>query len=210
MTIAIFILGVLLGGVAAWLVAAAQGRAAVAAVRAELDAAKKLADERDVAFDQAATAFQTLSATALKQNNESFLQLAGTHLERFQLQAKEDLAVRQQAVQQMLDPIKEALERGEKQAQTLEQTRREAHGAIVQQLTQVARGQEQLTRTTGGLATALRAPHVRGRWGEVQLKRVIEYAGMVENCDFVTQPSVSDPEGHVLRPDIVVKLPGGK
>ena len=109
-----------------------------------------------------------------------------------------------------LAPIKETLGRFETQAQALEEQRLRAVTAVGEQLRAVAEGQERLRTETGSLVTALRAPHVRGRWGEVQLKRVVELAGMVDYCDFRTQESERDDEGRLLRPDLVVKLPGGK
>src|SRR4051794_25545025 len=109
-----------------------------------------------------------------------------------------------------LAPIKETLNRFEEQAKQLEERRLRAVSAVGEQLRAVAEGQEKLRSETGSLVTALRAPHVRGRWGEVQLKRVVELAGMVDYCDFRTQESGRDDDGRLLRPDLIVKLPGGK
>ena len=109
-----------------------------------------------------------------------------------------------------LAPIKETLGRFEVQAKALEEQRLRAVTAVGEQLRAVAEGQERLRTETGSLVTALRAPHIRGSWGEVQLKRVVELAGMVDYCDFRTQESERDDEGRLLRPDLVVKLPGGK
>jgi DNA recombination protein RmuC len=109
-----------------------------------------------------------------------------------------------------LAPIKETLQKFETQAKALEERRQHEVSKIGEQLRTVAEGQEKLRTETGSLVTALRAPHVRGRWGEVQLKRVVELAGMLEYCDFQTQQSERDSEGRLLRPDMVVKLPGGK
>ncbi len=109
-----------------------------------------------------------------------------------------------------LAPIKETLQKFETQTKALEERRQNEVSKIGEQLRFVADGQEKLRTETGSLVTALRAPHVRGRWGEVQLKRVVELAGMLEYCDFNTQQSERDSEGRLLRPDMVVKLPGGK
>jgi DNA recombination protein RmuC len=109
-----------------------------------------------------------------------------------------------------LAPIKETLGKFEVQAKELEDRRLRAVTAVSEQLRAVAEGQEKLRTETGSLVTALRAPHVRGSWGEVQLKRVVELAGMVDYCDFRTQESERDDEGRLLRPDMVVRLPGGK
>jgi DNA recombination protein RmuC len=109
-----------------------------------------------------------------------------------------------------LAPIRDTLTKFETQAKALEDQRLRAVTAVGEQLRVVAEGQERLRTETGSLVTALRAPHVRGRWGEVQLKRVVELAGMLDYCDFRTQESARDDEGRLLRPDLVVKLPGGK
>ena len=109
-----------------------------------------------------------------------------------------------------LGPIKETLDRFDEQAQALEHKRLTAVTVMDELLRNVAEGQERLRKETGNLVTALRAPHVRGRWGEVQLKRVVELAGMLAHCDFVEQASERDDDGRLLRPDLVVKLPGGK
>jgi len=109
-----------------------------------------------------------------------------------------------------LAPIKETLQKFESQARALEEKRTREVGAIGERLREVAEGQERLRAETGSLVTALRAPNVRGQWGEMQLRRVVELAGMLEYCDFRTQESVRDDEGGLLRPDLVVKLPGGK
>jgi DNA recombination protein RmuC len=109
-----------------------------------------------------------------------------------------------------LAPIKETLTKFEAQAKALEERRLTEVSRIGEQLRFVAEGQEKLRAETGSLVTALRAPHVRGRWGEVQLKRVVELAGMLDYCDFRVQESERDGDGRLLRPDLVVKLPGGK
>ena len=108
-----------------------------------------------------------------------------------------------------LAPIKETLTKFEAQSRQLEDKRTREVTAIGERLREVAAGQEKLRSETGSLVTALRAPHVRGRWGEVQLKRVVELAGMLDYCDFRTQASERDDEGRLLRPDMVVQLPGG-
>jgi DNA recombination protein RmuC len=109
-----------------------------------------------------------------------------------------------------LAPIKETLDRYQTEAKALETKRLQDVSSVGERLRQVAEGQERLRTETGNLVTALRAPHVRGRWGEVQLRRVVELAGMVGHCDFLEQESERDDTGRLLRPDMVVKLPGGK
>jgi DNA recombination protein RmuC len=109
-----------------------------------------------------------------------------------------------------LAPIKDTLTKFEEQARALEEKRARDVTQIEVQLRDVAQGQERLRSETGSLVTALRAPHVRGSWGEMQLRRVVELAGMLDHCDFVTQDSTRDDTGSLLRPDLVVRLPGGK
>jgi DNA recombination protein RmuC len=115
-----------------------------------------------------------------------------------------------QLTEAKLAPIKETLSKFEEQARELEAKRAREVTAIGERLREVAEGQEKLRTETGSLVTALRAPNVRGQWGELQLKRVVELAGMLDYCDFRTQESTRDDEGSLLRPDLVVKLPGGK
>ena len=157
-----------------------------------------------------ADTFKALSAEALQANNASFLELARTQLERFQASARDDLEQRRRAIEQLVSPLKESLEKVDGQVLNLERARREAYGSLTQQLRSLADTQDKLRVETSNLVTALRAPHVRGRWGEMQLKRVVEMAGMVAYCDFVEQASSSDADGRLLRPDLVVRLPGGK
>ncbi len=109
-----------------------------------------------------------------------------------------------------LAPIKETLDKFEARSRELEERRQRSVSAVGEQLQAMAEGQERLRTETGNLVTALRAPHVRGRWGEVQLKRVVELAGMLPHCDFEEQASQRDDTGSLLRPDMIVRLPGGK
>jgi DNA recombination protein RmuC len=182
----------------------------LAAVGAELAAERRAGAEKNVFVEQARDAFTALSAEALRQNNASFLDLARTQLERFQTSARDDLEKRQLAVEQLVKPVRESLERVDGQMRALERARESAFGSLRQQLSSLAESQERLRAETGNLVTALRAPHVRGRWGELQLKNVVEATGMLEHCDFVMQSSTRDDEGALLRPDLVVRLPGGK
>ena len=154
-------------------------------------------------------AFQALASDALKSNNESFLQLANETLAKFQTTAKGDLDAREKAVADLVSPIKEALTRVDSKIQQIEGDRKQAYGTLTEQVRSLMGTQEQLRDETGNLVRALRAPAVRGRWGEIQLKRVVEMAGMLAYCDFSEQTTVQADEGRI-RPDLIVKLPGGK
>lgn len=153
--------------------------------------------------------FQSLAAEALRSNNESFLQLAKTKLEKLQSDAQGELDLRKQAVENLIKPIAVALESVDTQVRAIEQTRNQAYGELRGQVQSLISTQKELQSETGNLVKALRTPAVRGRWGEIQLKRVVEIAGMVSYCDFEEQVSVSTSDGR-LRPDLVVKLPTGK
>lgn len=173
----------------------------------------KHAEEQKALLTQArhelAEAFQALSGEALKQNNEAFLNLAKTSFQTLQAEAKGDLVQRQQAINELVKPLAESLGRYDEQIRHLEQSRQAAYGGLDQHLKSLAESQQRLQQETGNLVNALRAPAVRGRWGEITLKRVAELAGMVAHCDFVEQESVTVDDGR-LRPDMVVQLPGGR
>ena len=155
------------------------------------------------------SAFQALAAEALQSNNESFLQLAKTRLEKYQAEAKGELEARQKAVENLVAPIQKSLTEVDNQIHAIEEARNQAYGSLTRQVASLITTQEQLRSETGNLVKALRTPTVRGQWGEIQLKRVVEIAGMLPYCDFVEQETVQTSEGR-LRPDLIVKLPGGK
>lgn len=153
--------------------------------------------------------FKSLSADALKSNNQSFLDLAKTALNEFQQGARNDLDKRQLAIDALVGPVKASLDKVDEKIGALEKSREQAYGEIRQQFSQMAEVQTQLRDETSNLVKALRQPHVRGRWGEIQLRRVVEMAGMMMHCDFVEQQSADGDDGK-LRPDLIVKLPGGR
>lgn len=161
------------------------------------------------AREEMVRSFQALSAEALRMNNQSFLELAQLQLARFQEGARTDLEKRHGAIEALVKPLKESLEKVDTQVVQLEKARAEAYGGLAQQLQSLASTQEALRAETASLVGALRAPTVRGRWGEIQLRRVVELAGMVEHCDFLQQATVEGERGR-LRPDLVVRLPGDK
>ncbi|HLH07415.1 MAG TPA: DNA recombination protein RmuC [Terriglobales bacterium] len=183
------------------------------AAETELKAERqRLAEERrllEEAGSKFKDSFDALAAQALKTNNESFLELAKTTLGRFQSEAQKDLESRQKAVETLVQPIQESLSKVDQQIQQLEKARSEAYGGLSEQVKSLITTQEKLQSETGNLVKALSAPNVRGRWGEIQLRRVVELAGMVSYCDFQEQPTVATADGK-LRPDLIVRLPGGK
>jgi DNA recombination protein RmuC len=154
-------------------------------------------------------AFAALSGEALARNNEAFVRLAEARLRQATAEAGGDLDKRQQAIEGLVGPIKETLGKVEAQIREVERGREGAYASLLQQVATMRQTSEQLRTETAQLVTALRAPQVRGRWGELQLRRVVESAGMLEHCDFTEQPTSSTADG-VLRPDLLVHLAGGK
>ena len=154
-------------------------------------------------------AFSALAGDALKSNNQAFLEFAKGNLEKYQESARGDLEKRQTAIQQMVTPVKEVLQKFEVKLQGLETERVGAYSELREQVRGLSDTQMKLREETGNLVKALRQPQARGRWGEIQLHRVVEMAGMVDHCDFFEQTSTNTEEGR-LRPDMIVRLPGGK
>jgi DNA recombination protein RmuC len=153
--------------------------------------------------------FKALSADALSANNQSFLDLAKSTLEKFQESAKTDLTHRQKAIGEMITPVQQALSKVDTKLVDLEKERVGAYQVLRNQVAELVNSQKELRQETSNLVKALRTPNVRGQWGEMQLKRVVEMAGMVAHCDFLEQVSLDGEQGR-LRPDMVVKLPGDK
>jgi DNA recombination protein RmuC len=184
--------------------------AAQAEFGARMEETKKAAEEKlaeMAGMQQRVTeAFQALSAQALQSNNQAFLDLAQQALGRFQQSSQGDLDLRQQAIGQLIEPLKTSLERVDSRIAELEKERAGPYAGLTQHVETLLRSQASLQAETANLSQALRRPAARGRWGEVQLRRVVEMAGMVEYCDFVEQPSVETAEG-VLRPDLRIQLP---
>ena len=188
-----------------------------ATLQTELEKDQALFAERqatlEAARDSFADAFKVISADALAKNNQSFLELARATLEAQQAaalaSARTDLDKRQLAIGELVAPVKTSLEKFELQIQGIEKSRIDAYATLTEQVRAMAEAQGALREETGNLVKALRAPQTRGRWGELQLKRVVEMAGMLDHCDFFEQASTTTEEGR-LRPDMVIKLPGGK
>jgi len=202
MTVLALIFGLAVGGAAAWLVARARSSSETAVLRAELESERARTAEKVALIEQTeqgfADRFGALAADALRKNNESFLELASGRLGQ-----------KEQAVQQLVQPLREALAGVSKGVEELERSRRQDYGALrtsVQSLTQAS---EQVRGETARLATALRSSEVRGAWGQMQLRNTVETAGMLAYCDFDEEVhTVSD--GRAFRPDLVVRLPGGR
>ncbi|MFH1871896.1 MAG: DNA recombination protein RmuC [Pseudomonadota bacterium] len=188
-----------------------------ATLQTELEKDQALFAERqatlEAARDSFADAFKVISADALAKNNQSFLELARATLEAQQAaalaSAKTDLDRRQLAIGELVAPVKTSLEKFELQIQGIEKSRIDAYATLTEQVRAMAQAQGDLRLETGNLVKALRAPQTRGRWGELQLKRVVEMAGMLDHCDFFEQASTNTEDGR-LRPDLIVRLPGGK
>jgi DNA recombination protein RmuC len=213
MDIGSFLFGITLGGATGALVAWLAGRVATARILARLEAERQGSAEKLALLARAESrlreAFSSLSAEALRQNNQSFLQLAQTKLGELQQSASTDLELRRRAVDDLVRPIQEALARVDGKLHEVEKERVASYAGLIEQVGAMTRTQQALQAETGNLVKALRAPQVRGRWGEIQLRRVVEMAGMLEYCDFEEQATVAT-EGGWLRPDLVVRLPGGK
>ncbi len=177
---------------------------------AQLDAERLNATEKLAALEQArdqlTDTFNALSSQALRNNNEEFLRLAQENLKQFQMQANAQLQQKEQSIDNLVKPIQEALAKTELQIQAMEQARKEAYGSLSKHLETMALTQNQLQLETRNLVQALRRPEVRGQWGELTLKRLVELAGMVEHCDFYQQETVTTGDG-AQRPDMIVRLP---
>ena len=192
--------------------AASAGRR-TAEAEARREAERTAADEKLALLEDARArltdSFKALSAEALRSSSESFLALARASLEKYQEGARGDLDKRERSIAELLAPVKDGLGKLDGQLRELEKTREGAYQALRQHLGSMAEAQGELRTEAGNLVRALRAPQVRGRWGELQLRRVVELAGMLDHCDFHEQHSVEGEEGR-LRPDLVVHLPGGR
>lgn len=185
----------------------------VSSLQATVEHARVAAEEKLELLNSAKQAledtFKALAARALESNNASFLELAKENLGGFQSQAKADLEARKKAVEDLIKPIGDSLIKVDDKLGTLETERVGAYAGLKGQVESLLSMQKELSNETANLVRALRSPVVRGRWGEIQLRRVVELAGMLSHCDFVEQETLST-EGGRLRPDLIVKLPGGK
>ena len=180
---------------------------------AQLENEKKAALEKLALLEntqkQLSESFKLLSSEALRANNQTFLELAKTSLEKHQQKAESEIEARNKNLKQIILPLKESLEKVDEKINALEKTRAGAYASLTDHLKTLVESQHRLQSETGNLASALRSPTVGGRWGEIQLHRVVEMAGMLEHCDFTQQESVSSDEGR-YRPDMIVNLPNDR
>ena len=191
----------------------AHGETERAVLQTRLEEERKANQEKITLLHNAeiklADAFKALSADALRNNNQSFLDLAKQNLQSFQQNAKGELERRQNAIDDLIKPLKESLEKVDGKIGELEKNRVGAYSELREQVKALAQSHLQLQSETGNLVKALRAPHVRGRWGEIQLRRVVELAGMLQYCDFAEQETVTTEDVRI-RPDMIVRLPGNR
>src|SRR6185437_12282324 len=188
-------------------------RVELEAARVRLESGVRQEAERAAFLEQSEArlraSFDSLATETLRTNSELFLQLAREALGRDQALAQGSLKEREAAIAQLVEPLRAALDRTEQQTHALERERRETYTALRTQIESLASGQSQLQRETRNLVTALRRPEVRGRWGELTLRRLVELAGLSEHCDFTEQLHLFGPEG-ALRPDLVVHMPDSR
>ncbi len=215
--IVIALAALLAGAVLGFLVAQLRAARQIEAVRIELEAARVRLEsttrqeaDRISLLEQSEArlreTFDSLAGATLRSNSESFLQLAREALGRDQEVAKNTLKERETAIAQLVEPIRAALQKTEAQVESLERERRDAFSTLRTQIETLTNGQTQLQKETRNLVTALRRPEVRGRWGELTLRRLVELAGMSEHCDFTEQLHLFGEDG-ALRPDLVVHMP---
>jgi DNA recombination protein RmuC len=206
MDVVLLVVGLLAGLAIGWLLARSRAAAALGRLGAELDAGRAAECDRE---QRLRDAFGSLAGDALRRNNEAFVALAEARLATARTAAAGDLTQRQQAIEGMVAPLRESLDRVQQQLRTVERERAGSYSALLEQIGTMRQTSEQLRTETAQLVTALRAPQVRGRWGELQLERAVEAAGLTEHVDYVTQATATTDDGRV-RPDLVVRLVGGK
>jgi len=189
------------------------GRPAIARLQSLIDQNRAVHAERLKAYEEAEgrfrDAFASLSAQALNQNNETFLQLAETRLKDARTQATADIDARKKAIDDLLAPMAKTLERVDHEIKDAERRRVQDGASLLQRVASLDANSRDLQAETRRLVDALKRPGVRGRWGELQLKRVVELSGMIEHCDFEDQHTL-DANDRRIRPDVIVRLPGGK
>ena len=208
------VLCVFVGAVFVWFTFAVPARRRAEKAATDLEAERRAhavrLEEIEKARGDTEARFTALAADALGRNSESFLRLVSERFHSHKVEADKDLKAREEAVTVLVKPIREELKKVEVRTQELEKAREGAYHAIREQLKGLAAGQTELTSETGRLVKALRQPQTRGRWGEHQLRNVLEMAGMTKHVDFIEQDVLQGGDGASLRPDVIVRLPGGK
>ena len=209
-------IGLLLGLFVMWLIARSRRNTLLrelADAEASLKNQEAIQTEREAAFELAnaklTQAFADISNRSLRANSDIFLKLAEQNLETRQAKVESDFEKREKAVEELVKPIQDALHASHKQISDLEKSRSEAYGGIKSQLEEMQLAQKSLTQETQNLVKALRRPEVRGRWGEITLRRLVELAGMVEHCDFYQQEHTSNGNS-AIRPDMIIRMPGNR
>jgi DNA recombination protein RmuC len=216
----ILLIGVALAALVGWLLAHQRAQHDITKLRedkarltSQLEAQQAAMEEKTRSFEEAQSQFEntfkSLASDALKSSTSEFLKLAESNFKTLHTKASGNLEQREKAVESMVKPIREALEKTDQQIRKMEKERQTAFGSLTQHLQFMAQAQEQLQGETRNLVKALRRPEVRGQWGEMTLKRLAELAGMVEHCDFDQQHSVDTEQGK-QRPDMVVRMPGSR
>ncbi len=216
----VLLTGIPLAALVGWLLAYQRAQHRITRLRednarlgSQLEAQQAAMAEKSRSFEQAQrqfeATFKSLAGDVLKASTSEFLKLAETNFKALHHKASSEFEQREKAVESMVKPIRETLEKTDQQIRSMEKDREAAFGSLTQHLKFMARAQEQLQGETRNLVKALRRPEVRGQWGEMTLKRLAELAGMVEHCDFDQQRSV-DTDGGKQRPDMVVRMPGGR
>jgi DNA recombination protein RmuC len=206
-------IGLLLGLLVMWLIARRREHSLLGELdqaEAKLKSQEALQEEREAAVQLAnaklTQAFTDIANRSLQTNSDTSLKLAEQNLGTHQEKAKRELSEREKAVEELVKPIRDALQASQKQISELEKSRSEAYGSIRNQLEAMQLSQKSLTQETQNLVKALRRPEVRGQWGEITLRRLVELAGMVEHCDFVEQVHTANSD-QVIRPDMIVNMP---
>ena len=195
-------LGILIGAVICYF----RFRPRLERLKLNLEYQQKFSAERLQAMDKT---FEALSSEALRKNNQTFLDLAQQTLQRFQVHAKKELTGKEKSIENMIKPIQDSLKNTESHLRHIENERRQAQGALGKHLEIMVQTQQTLHNETRNLVQALRRPEVRGQWGEITLKRLVELSGMVEHCDFIEQAHTQTDDGP-QRPDMIVRMPAGR
>ena len=206
---AVLVLTAAVTAVVTWALTRAQFAARAARLEASLSAATEKNASLQQADERMRDTFRALSQDALNQNSEALLRLARASLGEYQVRAAADLEKRQQTIADLVRPIADTLKQVDGKLTEVERDRVSTTARLDEQIRSLGLGLTTLTGETGALVKALRQPHVRGHWGEIQLRRVVELAGLTEHCDFAEQTTISTQDGRI-RPDVIVRLPGGK